>query len=103
MNEKLIKVTASTRLLIGAILGMVGSFLQSPSLHSLAWSLDGIGLTIAGGLLAVYYLRIGYDATAAGFLIFTIGEASMLSSGFSNIIDESKVELKIVCINHLKE
>jgi hypothetical protein len=80
MNEKLIKVTASTGLLIGGILGMVGSFLPSASLRSLVWSLDGIGLIIAGALLAVYYLRKGYDATAAGFLIFTIGEALILSS-----------------------
>ena len=85
MNEKLIKVTASTGLLIGGILGMVGSFLPSPSLRSLAWSLDGIGLIIAGALLAVYYLRKGYDATAAGFLIFTIGEALILSSSGVNL------------------
>ena len=80
MNEKLIKVTASTGLLIGGILGMVGSFLPSASLRSLAWSLDGIGLIIASALLAIYYLRKGYDGTAAGFLIFTIGKALILSS-----------------------
>jgi hypothetical protein len=80
MNEKLIKVTASTGLLIGGILGMVGSFLPSASLRSLAWSLDGLGLIIAGALLVVYYLRKGHDGTAAGFLVFTIGEALILSS-----------------------
>ena len=46
---------------------------------------DGIGLIIAGALLAVYYLRKGYDATAAGFLIFTIGEALILSSSGVNL------------------
>jgi hypothetical protein len=85
MNEKLIKVTASTGLLIGGILGMVGSFLPSASLRSLAWGLDGIGLIIASALLTVYYLRKGYDATAAGFLIFTIGEALVLSSSGVNL------------------
>ena len=85
MNEKLIKVTASIGLLSGGILGMVGSFLPSPSLRSLAWSLDGVGLIISGALLAVYYLRKGYDATAAGFLIFTIGEALILSSSGVNL------------------
>ena len=64
---------------------MVGSFLPSAPLRSLAWSLDGIGLIVAGALLAVYYLRKGYDATAAGFLIFTIGEALILSSSGINL------------------
>src|SRR5688572_4023721 len=80
MNEKLIKVTASTELLVGGVLGMVGSFLPSASLRSLAWSLDGISLIVAGALLAVNYIRKGYEGTAAGFLIFTIGEALILSS-----------------------
>ena len=79
------KVTASTGLLIGGLLGMVGSFLSSASLRSLVWSLDGISLIIAGALLAVYYLRKGYDGTAAGFLIFTIGEALILSSSGVNL------------------
>jgi hypothetical protein len=80
MKEKLTKITASTGLFIGGILGMIGSFVSSASLRSLVWGLDGIGLIIAGALLAVYYFRKDYDATAAGFLIFTIGEALILSS-----------------------
>ena len=64
---------------------MVGSFLPSASLRSLAWSIDGIGLILAGALLVVYYLRKGDDGTAAGFLIFTIGEALILSSSGVNL------------------
>ena len=80
MQEKSTKLTASTGLLIGGILGMVGSFVPSASLRSLAWGLDGVGLIVAGALLAVYYFRKGEDATAAGFLIFILGEALILSS-----------------------
>jgi len=85
MNEKLTKITASIGLFIGGILGIVGSFVSSASLRSLAWGLDGISLIIAGALLTVYYFRKGYDATAAGFLIFTIGEALILSCSAINL------------------
>ena len=44
MNERSIKITAATGLLIGGVFGMVGSFVSSPSLRSLAWGLDGTGL-----------------------------------------------------------
>jgi hypothetical protein len=80
MQEKSTKLIASTGLLIGGILGMVGSFVPSASLRSLAWGLDGIGLIVAGALLVVYYFRKGEDTTAAGFLIFILGEALILSS-----------------------
>jgi hypothetical protein len=85
MKEKLTNMTASIGLIIGGILGMAGSFAPSASLRSLAWGIDGIGLIIAGALLAVYYFRKGYDAAAAGFLIFTIGEALILSSSAMNL------------------
>jgi hypothetical protein len=85
MKEKRTTVTASIGLLVGGILGMAGSFVPSASLRSLAWSIDGIGLIIAGALLVVYYFRKGYDVTAAGFLIFTIGEALILSSSGINL------------------
>ena len=70
---------------MGAIFGMAGSFAPSGSLRSLLWGLDGIGLIIAGALLVVYNFRKGYDATAAGFLVFTIGEALILSSTAINL------------------
>ena len=71
-KEKSTKITASIGLLIGGILGMAGSFAPSASLRSLAWGLDGTALIVASALLAVYYFRKGYDATAAGFLIFSM-------------------------------
>ena len=80
MNERSTKITASTGLFIGGIFGMVGSFVTSASLRSLAWGIDGVGLILASALLTIYYFRKGMDATAAGFLIFAIGEGLILSS-----------------------
>lgn len=88
MNEKLTAITASIGLFIGGILGMVGSFAPSASLRGLAWGLDGIGLILAGALLTFYYFRKSYDTVAAGFLIFTIGEAFILSCSAINLDDD---------------
>jgi len=85
MEEKSTKIIASIGLLIGGILGMAGSFAPSASLRSFSWGLDGIGLIVAGALLVVYYFRKGEDATAAGFLIFILGEALILSSSGINL------------------
>lgn len=80
MNEKRTKTTASIGLLIGGIFGLVGSFAPSASLRGLAWGIDGVGLILASTLLTIYYFRKGLDTTAAGFLIFAIGEGLILSS-----------------------
>lgn len=85
MKEKLTTITASIGLFTGGILGMAGSFAPSASLRSLAWGVDGISLIFAGALLVVHYFRKGYDTTAAGFLIFTIGEGLILSSSAINL------------------
>ena len=80
MEERLTKITASIGLLIGGVFGMVGSFVPSASLRSLAWGIDGVGLILATAILTVYYFRRGLDITAVGFLIFAIGESLILSS-----------------------
>ena len=80
MSERSLKITAVTGLLVGGIFGMAGSFVSSPSLRSLAWGIDGIGLIVATSLLAVYYFRKGWDMTAAGFIIFAVGQSLVLSS-----------------------
>jgi len=79
MNEKLTRTIASIGLFIGAIFGMVGSFVSPASFRGLAWGLDAVGLILAGALLTVYYFRKGYDTLGAGFLIFMVGEALILS------------------------
>lgn len=80
MKERSLKITAVTGLIIGGIFGMAGSFVASASLRCLAWGVDGIGLIVATALLAVYYFRRGWDMTAAGFVMFAIGESLILSS-----------------------
>ena len=80
MNQRLTKLTAVTGLVTGGILGMAGSFAPSPSLRCLAWGVDGVGLIVATSLLTIYYFRKGFDVTAAGFLIFAVGESLILSS-----------------------
>ena len=80
MKERSLKITAVIGILIGGIFGMTGSFVSSPSLRSLAWGLDGIGLVVATSLFAVYYFRKCLDMTAGGFVIFAIGQSLVLSS-----------------------
>ena len=64
---------------------MVGSFVTSPSMRGLAWGIDGVGLVLATALLTTYYFRKGSDSTAAGFLIFAIGQGLILSSSGDNL------------------
>lgn len=85
MNEKLTRAFAAAGLFIGGIFGMIGSVVSSSSIRGLAWGLDGVGLILAGGLLTVYYFRKGYDGLAAGFLVFVIGEALILSSNAADL------------------
>jgi hypothetical protein len=66
-------------LVIGALLGLSGSFAPSASLRGLAWGADGIALIVAAALLAVHFLRQGNQSLAAGFLVFIAGEALVLS------------------------
>ena len=80
MNEKSTKTIACVGLFIGGLFGMMGSFVASASLRGLFWGLDGVGLIVATTLLTIYYYRKGYDALAAGFLIFAIGESLIVSS-----------------------
>jgi uncharacterized membrane protein YeaQ/YmgE (transglycosylase-associated protein family) len=46
MNEKLTRRIAPLGLLLGAILGMVGSFVPSASVRGLAWGIDGAGIIV---------------------------------------------------------
>jgi hypothetical protein len=80
MNERFMKLVASVGLFTGGVFGMAGSIVPSPSLRALAWVVDGAGLISASAVLTIYYFRKGLDMTAAGFLIFAIGEGLILSS-----------------------
>jgi hypothetical protein len=85
MNERSTTIIASIGLFTGGVFGMVGSFVTSPSFRNLAWGIDGVGLIVASSLLTIYYFRKGLDITAAGFLIFAIGEGLILASSGTDL------------------
>src|SRR5262245_55377366 len=73
------KRIAAIGLVTGAVLGMAGTFAPSAELRALAWGIDGTALIVAGALLTIHHFRSGNDLAAAGFLVFTVGEAVILS------------------------
>ena len=85
ISERRTRMIASIGLIIGAIFGMAGCFVQSASLRGLAWGIDGIGLILACVLLTIHYFRKGDDVVAAGFLIFAAGESLVLSCSAINL------------------
>ena len=80
MNEDRIPPIASVGLVVGAILGLLGTFAPSDSLRGLAWGLDGVALVVAAALLTVHHVRQGHDLLAGGFLVFAIGQGLVVST-----------------------
>ena len=79
MSDSRLTSIAASGLVIGAVLGMAGTFAPSASVRALAWGADGTALIVATALLTIYHVRHGNDLAAAGFLIFVVGEALILS------------------------
>ena len=79
MSERL-RGVASTGLVVGAVLGMAGSFAPSVQLRGLAWGVDGIAIVIASALLVVHHAREGNDQLAAGFLVFLAVETLIVAT-----------------------
>lgn len=79
MSEQRLRVVAVAGLVVGAVLGMVGTFVPSPELRGLSWGIDGTALVVASALLAVHHLRRGDLQLAAGFLVFLAGETLIVS------------------------
>lgn len=77
--KSLINIVAALGLALGAAFGMAGTFVAQPNLQALLWAIDGAGLIVAAALLTLKYFRTGNDLVAAGFLVFAIAEAVMLS------------------------
>ena len=73
------RIVAATALVIGAVLGMAGTFTPSAGLRGLAWGTDGIALVVASALLVVHHIRLGHDLLAAGYLVFLAGETLIVS------------------------
>ena len=79
MSEQRPRLIAPSGLMIGAFLGMAGTFVPSASLRGLLWGLDGIALIVATALLTIHHFRRGHDVVAAGFLVFVAGETLILA------------------------
>jgi hypothetical protein len=70
---------AAVALVVGAALGVAGTFTPSVALRGLAWGVDGTALVLASALLFVHHLTRGRELVAAGFLVFAIGQGLVLS------------------------
>jgi len=79
MHDERLRPVAAAGLVIGALLGMAGSFAPTAELRGLAWAVDGIALVVGSALLAVHHLRRGDELLAAGFLVFLAGETLIVS------------------------
>ena len=74
-----VNVVAAFGLAVGGIFGLAGTLVSSPNVQALLWAIDGLALVMATSLLALKYFRAGQDFVAAGFLVFAIGEAILMS------------------------
>ena len=79
MSNERPSLAAPLCLIIGAVLGLAGSFATSTSLRGLAWGVDGTALVVGAALLAVHFMRHGQDVLAAGFLVFIAGQTLVVS------------------------
>lgn len=79
MTTRPLNIVAAAGLAFGAVFGMAGTFVSLPNLQALLWAIDAVGLVMATALLALKYFRSGDDLVAGGFLVFAIGEATLLS------------------------
>lgn len=79
MRDGSILNVAAAGLVIGALLGMAGSFAPTAELRGLAWGTDGIALVVASALLGLHHLRRGDLQLAAGFLVFLAGQTLIVS------------------------
>lgn len=85
MSDRASRLIAPIGLVIGALLGMAGTFVPSAALRGLLWGLDGIALIVATALLTIHHIRRGNDVVAAGFLVFVVGETLILAAAAMNL------------------
>jgi hypothetical protein len=79
MSSERLRSIAAAGLIIGALLGMAGSFAPSAELRGLAWGVDGIAIVVGSAILVVYHVREANDQLAAGFLVFLAGETLIVA------------------------
>jgi hypothetical protein len=77
-RDRNLNLVAALGLAVGAVLGMAGTMVHQASLRGLFWGIDGAALVVATSLLTLKYYKKGCIFVAAGFLVYTIGEALIL-------------------------
>lgn len=82
-----VKRVAIAGLSLGAVFGLLGTFVAQRNVQSAAWGIDGVGLIVATALLSLKFFRKDNDIVAAGFLVFAIGEAVMLAGTATTLAD----------------
>lgn len=88
MNERKLSGVAAICLVVGAILGMVGSFVPPP-VRGIAWGLDGTALVAGSALLTVHYIRLGNEHLAAAFLVFLVGQTLVVSGSAMGLTESA--------------
>ena len=78
-------------LVVGAVFGVLGTFVPSASARGLLWGVDGVALIVATALLTIYHCRRGNDVIAAGFLVFLVGETLVLSGAATDLVASGPV------------
>lgn len=74
-----LKIVAVVGIVLGGVLGMLGTFVSVQNIRAISWAIDGTALVVATSILALMYFRKGNECVAAGFLVYAIGEAVMIS------------------------
>ena len=66
-------------LVVGAILGFGGNFVEKGDTQSVLYGLSAVGLIVASVLLAVEHLAAGHQLAAGGFALLALGETRVLN------------------------
>ena len=86
MTYRRLQLLAPNGLVIGGVLGMVGTFVPSASVRALLWGVDGVALIVATALLTVHHFRRENDVVAAGFLVFVAAETLIVSTAAMDLV-----------------
>ena len=88
MKTNKLRILAAICLVVGGVLGIVGSFAPS-TVRGIAWGIDGTALVIGTSLLAVHYIMRRSELLAAGFLVFVAGQTLVVSGSAMSLAASS--------------
>ena len=91
MSEERLRNLAAAGLVIGALLGIAGTFAPTNELRALAWGADGTLLIVGCALLVVHHIRKGNEQLAAGFLVFLAGEVLIVAGSAMDLTSSTSL------------